>query len=124
MSARPWHLTSCTFRNSRDPVISEHELGLAATKLRPPAPPTRLVPRTRLADVLNDGVNNAVPLLLVSAPAGSGKTTMLAAWAAQRDRAVAWVQIETGDSDPASFWSSLIAAIGQCRPDISSLVAP
>ena len=110
--------------NNPELVIIDHELGMAATKLRPPASPTRLVPRTRLADVLNDGVNNAVPLLLVSAPAGSGKTTMLAAWAAQRDRAVAWVQIETGDSDPASFWSSLIAAIGQCRPDISSLVAP
>ena len=53
-------------------LIVDPELGMAATKLRPPAPPTRLVPRTRLADVLNDGVTKAVPLLLVSAPAGSG----------------------------------------------------
>ena len=110
--------------NKPQHMIGDHELGMAATKLRPPAPPTRLVARTRLADILNDGVDNAVALLLVSAPAGAGKSTMLAAWAAQCDRAVAWVQIETGDSDPASFWSSLIAAIGQCRPDISSLVAP
>ena len=105
-------------------VAGEREFGLAATKLRPPAPPTRLVSRARLADVLDDALSNAVPLLLVSAPAGAGKTTMLAAWAADCDRPVAWLQVETGDSDPASFWSSLIAAIGRYRPDISSLVAP
>ncbi len=105
-------------------LFDDHALGMAATKLRPPVPPTRLVQRTRLADVLDDGVTKAVPLLLVSAPAGSGKTTMLAAWAARCDRPVAWLQIEVGDSDPASFWSSLIAAIGRCRPDISSLIGP
>jgi LuxR family maltose regulon positive regulatory protein len=110
--------------NNPQLLIGDHALGMAATKLRPPAPPSRLVPRTRLADVLNEGLSKAVPLLLVSAPAGSGKTTMLAAWAERCDRAVAWLQIETGDSDPASFWLSLIAAIGRCRPDISSLVGP
>ncbi|MCU1504543.1 MAG: putative LuxR family transcriptional regulator [Ilumatobacteraceae bacterium] len=105
-------------------TIGDRELGLAATKLRPPASPTRLVSRTRLADILDQAVTAAVPLLLVSAPAGSGKTTMLAAWAAQCDRSVAWLQIEEGDSDPASFWSSLVAAIGRCRPDIAEQVGP
>jgi LuxR family maltose regulon positive regulatory protein len=127
----PWHderkpMSSDQLQlpNSPQIVTGGHEFGMAATKLRPPAPPTRLVSRTRLADVLDDGVTDAVPLLLVSAPAGSGKTTMLAAWVAQSGRAVAWLQIESGDSDPASFWSSLIAAIGRCRPEISSLVGP
>ena len=105
-------------------VIGDHEVGMAATKLRAPAPPIRLVPRTRLADSLDAGIAKDVPLLLVSAPAGSGKTTMLAAWAAQCGRPVAWLQIEEGDSDPASFWSSLVAAIGRRRPDISSIVGP
>lgn len=105
-------------------MTGERVLGMAATKLRPPAPPTRLVPRPRLADALDEGIANAVPLLLVSAPAGSGKSTMLAAWAARCDRPVAWLQIEEGDSDPASFWSSLVAAIGRCRPDIASMVGP
>ena len=105
-------------------MIGDHELGMAATKIRPPAPPIRLVPRTRLADVLNQGLAAEVPLLLVSAPAGSGKTTMLAAWAVQCDRPVAWLQIEAADSDPASYWASLVAAIGRHRPDIASLVGP
>ena len=105
-------------------MIGDHALGIAATRLRPPAPPTRLVPRTRLADVLDAGLAAAVPLLLVSAPAGSGKTTMLAAWAARSDRPVAWLQIEAGDSDPASFWGSLIAAVSRCRPGIASLAGP
>ena len=105
-------------------MIGDGTLGLAATKLRPPAPPIRLVPRTRLADLLNDAVAAELPLVLVSAPAGSGKTTMLAAWAAQCAQPVAWLQIEEGDSDPASFWSSLMAAIGRCRPDIAEHVSP
>ncbi len=102
----------------------EHELGVAATKLRPPASPTRLVRRSRLADRLTEGVAKRVPLLLVSAPAGSGKSTLIAAWALDLDRPVAWLQIESADSDPASFWSSLVAAIGRCRPDVASVVGP
>jgi LuxR family maltose regulon positive regulatory protein len=102
----------------------ERELGMAATKLRPPASPTRLVPRSRLADLLNDGLAKSVPLLLVSAPAGSGKSTLVAAWALDAERPVAWLQVEASDSDPASFWSSLVAAIGRCRPEIASVVGP
>ena len=103
---------------------SEHELGMAATKLRPPASPTRLVRRSRLADLLNDGLAKSVPLLLVSAPAGSGKSTLIASWALDMGRPVAWLQVEAADSDPASFWSSLVAAIGRCRPDVAAAVGP
>ncbi len=102
----------------------DHELGMAATKLRPPASPTHLVQRPRLADLLNDGLSEAVPLVLVSAPAGSGKSTLIAAWALERDRPLAWLQVEASDSDPASFWSSLVAAIGRCRPEVASVVGP
>ncbi len=102
----------------------DHELGVAATKLRPPASPTRLVQRPRLGDILNDGIAKAVPLLLVSAPAGSGKSTLVAAWALEADRPVAWLQVEASDSDPASFWSSLVAAIGRCRPEVATVVGP
>ena len=102
----------------------DHESGLAATKLRPPASPTRLVQRSRLRDLLDDGVARSVALLLVSAPAGSGKSTLVAAWALERVRPVAWLQVEESDSDPASFWSSLVAAIGRCRPDVTAVVGP
>ena len=101
-----------------------HELGIAATKLRPPTSPARLVRRSRLADLLSDGMTKSVPLLLVSAPAGSGKSTLIASWALELERPVAWLQVESADSDPASFWSSLVAAIGRCRPDVASGVGP
>ena len=127
----PWHderkpvaFTEVEVRRNGPRMNGDHELGLAATKLRPPASPTRLVERPRLRDLLNDGLANAVSLLLVSAPAGSGKSTLIAAWALEADRPVAWLQVEASDSDPASFWSSLVAAIGRCRAEVAAVVGP
>ncbi len=97
---------------------------MAATKLRPPALPTRLVDRTRLDLTLDDAVARRVPLVLASAPAGSGKSTMLASWAARRPEQVAWLQVEDIDSDPARFWSSLVAAIARHRPEFGVRLAP
>lgn len=97
---------------------------MAATKLRPPGLPTRLVERTRLDTALDDAVARQVPLVLASAPAGSGKSTMLAAWAEGRPEEVAWLQVEDIDSDPARFWSSLVAAIARRRPAIGANLAP
>src|SRR5262245_43417615 len=91
-------------------------MGLAATKLRPPVPPGRLVRRSRLDDVLDSGADGQARLILVSAPAGAGKSTLLASWLAGRPEAVAWLQVEAGDSDPARFWSYLVQAIGQAHP--------
>ena len=52
--------------------------------------------------------------MLVSAPAGFGKTTLLAEWlaAAPSDgRSVAWLSLDQGDNDPASFWTYVVAAL-------------
>ncbi|NUP03874.1 MAG: AAA family ATPase [Nonomuraea sp.] len=88
----------------------------AATKLRPPLPPGRLVRRSRLDDVLDAGVAGQARLVLVSAPAGSGKSTLLASWLAGRPEAVAWLQAEESDSDPTRFWTYLVEAVGQALP--------
>ncbi len=98
--------------------------GLAATKVRPPVPPRRLVHRSRLDDALDAAVDQGVPLVLVSAPAGSGKSTLLAAWLAGRPEAVAWLQVEEPDSDPARFWSYVVQAIGRTQPDIGADLQP
>ncbi|MEM6451762.1 MAG: LuxR C-terminal-related transcriptional regulator [Cyanobacteria bacterium P01_D01_bin.105] len=51
-------------------------------------------------------------LTLVSAPAGFGKTTMLAEWiAAVPERAIAWVSLDQGDNTPATFWIYLITTL-------------
>ncbi|MCU1398777.1 MAG: putative LuxR family transcriptional regulator [Acidimicrobiales bacterium] len=105
-------------------MAGDQTMGMAATKLHPPAPPTRLVDRSRLHVILDGGVDRDVPLVLVSAPAGSGKSTLIASWVLRSARAVAWLQIEDSDSDPATFWSSLVAAIGRCRPEFAVAVGP
>lgn len=102
----------------------DHEFGIAATRLRPPALPTRLVERVRLSRILDGAVENGVPLILVSAPAGSGKSTLLASWVARQATSVAWCQVEEGDDDPARFWSSLVEAIAQQRSVIGARVSP
>ena len=74
--------------------------------------------------MLDEGMRESVPLMLVSAPAGSGKSTLIAAWAAARPEPVAWLQIEDSDSDPAGFWSFLVAAVGRCLPGVAGQVHP
>ena len=118
------HLTRV--RSSRyGPIIStDRDVGMAATRLRPPALPARMVARQRLDDIVDGGMAGHVPLVLVSAPAGSGKSTLLAAWAARRTGLVAWLQVEEGDSDPARFWTSVVAAIGQVRSGVGTTAMP
>ena len=97
---------------------------LAATKLRPPGPPARLVDRGRLGAVLDEADAADLPLVLVSAPAGSGKSTLVAGWAAGRSGSTAWLQLEESDADPARFWVSVVAAIGQTNPELAAHLEP
>ena len=102
----------------------DDQIGIAATKLRPPAPPTRLIERTRLDAMLDDGYDRHVPLVLASAPAGSGKSTLLASWGARHPERFAWMQVERADSDPARFWVSVVAAIGRPLPHLATRLGP
>ncbi len=86
---------------------------ILTTKLYiPPARP-ELVPRPRLIERLNAGLRAACKLILISAPPGFGKTTLLSAWI--KDRAphlrAAWLSLDESDNDPACFLSYLIAAL-------------
>jgi LuxR family transcriptional regulator, maltose regulon positive regulatory protein len=88
---------------------------LLETKFYVPRSRRGLVPRPRLSERLDRGA--ASKLLLVSAPAGFGKTTLLAEWLAAvpaapaGERLVAWLSLDRGDNDPASFWTYVIAAL-------------
>jgi len=79
------------------------------TKLHIPRPRTHLVPRSHLVERLQQGVERA--LTLVSAPAGFGKTTLLAQWLAESGLPVAWLSLEAEDNDPTRFLAYLIAAL-------------
>ncbi|HEX6554953.1 MAG TPA: LuxR C-terminal-related transcriptional regulator [Ktedonobacteraceae bacterium] len=88
---------------------SVHRDPLLSTKLHVPRSRVQLVARSHLVERLQEGVAGAVTL--VSAPAGFGKTTVLAQWIAQRDLPVAWLSLEAEDNDPTRFLSYLIAAL-------------
>lgn len=79
---------------------------LGITRTRP-----NLVPRPRLEVRLEEGVQRK--LLLVAAPAGFGKTTLLSEWLRRRasERPVAWVSLDETDCDLARFLSYLVAAL-------------
>ena len=71
----------------------------------------------RLSERLSRGAESA--LTLVSAPAGFGKTTLLAEWltvAAADGRSVAWLSLDQRDNDPALFWTYLVAALNAGAP--------
>lgn len=102
-------------------ISTDLDMGMAATKLRPPGLPPRIVARTRLDDMLDGAIDGTIPLVLVSAPAGSGKSILLASWAARRNESVAWLQVDERDSDPARFWNSVVSAIAQVRSDFASM---
>src|SRR2546423_14230484 len=85
---------------------------LLETKLHVPRWRRGLVARPRLSERLSRGAESA--LTLVSAPAGFGKTTLLAEWvagAAADGRAVAWLSLDQRDNDPAVFWTCLVAPL-------------
>ena len=82
---------------------------LLSTKLFTPPVRKNLVPRPRLIEQLNEGLD--CKLTLISAPAGFGKTTLVSEWLADRKRPVAWLSLDEGDNDPARFISYLVKAL-------------
>lgn len=89
---------------------------LLETKLYVPAPRRAVVPRSRLHERLNRGTQGK--LTLVAAPAGFGKTTVLAGWLAADDRSAAWLSLDLGDNQSATFWAYLVAALQTVAPGV------
>jgi len=79
------------------------------------------VARQRLVERVSRGVESK--LTLISAPAGFGKTTLLAEWlaAAPAGRpSVAWLSLDQADNHPGSFWTYLITALRRVAPGIGA----
>ena len=88
---------------------------LLSTKLHRPAVAPDYVARESLTSVLN--ANAALPLTLVSAPAGYGKSTLVSSWLSQVDAPVAWLSLDEADNDPRLFLTYLVAAFRTLIPD-------
>jgi len=85
---------------------------LLDTKFYAPRLRKGLVPRTHLTDRMRRGSHSK--LTLVSAPAGFGKSTLLAEWlgVGPVDGSVtAWLSLDPGDNHPVDFWTHVIAAL-------------
>ncbi len=96
---------------------------LLATKLHPPRPRRGTVGRARLAE---RGAADLPVLTVVSAPAGFGKTTLLAEWierSVASGAATAWVSLDGADDDPHRFWAYVVAAVQRAVPGVGDEAA-
>ncbi|MDW7674236.1 MAG: LuxR C-terminal-related transcriptional regulator [Bacillota bacterium] len=95
-----------------------------ATKLHPPVVRNDIIRRPHMEEVLRRSVST-LPLTLLSAPAGYGKTTMLSALPSLLpDYPLAWVTLETEDNDPIRFISLLATVLQRLHPDCGRSVWP
>ena len=94
---------------------------LLTTKLHPPRRRRTLVARPRLRDLATRRGHPA--LTLVSAPAGFGKTTLVADWYAGGGT-TAWLSLDARDDDPEQFWTYVLAALATVTPELVADTAP
>ena len=89
---------------------------LLSTKLSIPPLRPRLVERSRLIYALNQGLERG--FVLISAPAGYGKSTLLSAWLGQVNCPYTWLSLDEGDNQPVRFLTYLIAALRKIEPSL------
>lgn len=91
---------------------------IVATKLHAPELPAGRVARPSLVAELRNSAS--ARLILISAPAGAGKTTALASWRADpaEQRPFAWLSLDDRDNDPVGFWGYVLAALRTVAPDV------
>ena len=90
---------------------------LLATKMTVPRLREGRVARPRLLERLRAATGRE--FVLVCAPAGFGKSTLLAEWVRSDRRGVAWLSLDAGDNDPARFWRHVAAAVDGARPGVA-----
>jgi len=101
-------------------------ISLIKTKLRRPALPVGQADRPRLCSRLDEGLRPEERLLLVSAPAGYGKTTLVAEWLRQKQisglAVSAWISLEGSDNDPSRFFAYVTEALQATIPDLDPAI--
>ncbi len=92
---------------------------LLETKLHPPGPRPEWVERRELLRFLS---GTSAKLILVDAPAGFGKTTLVAQWCASSGarRPSAWITLDRGDNDPVRLWRHVVTALQRACPELAT----
>lgn len=95
-------------------------VAVLATKTYLPHAHAPLVARERLFAKMSRAIEDAARLILVCAPAGFGKSTVVASWAGTQEVPVAWLSLDEQDAVPERFVTYLIAAIQRVRPGFAA----
>jgi LuxR family transcriptional regulator, maltose regulon positive regulatory protein len=103
-------LTEVDQRNARAKLLFE-------AKLRGFSPSPQMITRPRLSGAL---VGSRAALVLLAAPPGFGKTTLLGQWRDLDERPFAWLTLDPSDNDPTSLWTGIVEAIRRVRPGFGS----
>ena len=99
-----------------DQMPLEQSKHLLLTKFYIPPVRSNQISRPRLIDLLNEGMDKT--LILVSAPAGYGKSTLVSRWLKETGIPSAWLSLDAGDNDPTRFLQYLLTAIQPVAPGI------
>src|SRR6202161_2876843 len=102
-----------------------HERAIIQSKLFPATGTRKPLPRPRL-DSSSDVLDGIFPVVVVAAPAGYGKSTLLARWHArllERGVSCAWLSLDEDDNDAARFLRHLIAALQKASARVGKDVA-
>ena len=115
MGSMPGHLHEERARDQR-PSNSLFGIVVLESKMRPAPAHRDWVERRALNQKLSDAADRKV--VLVNAPIGYGKSTLLSQWRSDpcEARPFAWVTVDASDNDPLRFWTYLIEAIRQVEP--------
>lgn len=93
---------------------------LLASKTTVPQTGKQIIERERLNAIIHQTI---AKLIIVQAPAGYGKTTLLSSWFQQLETTVAWYTVDQTDNDPIRYWKYLIHAIGHSlQPEATSRI--
>ena len=115
----PWHFGDMSYINARQladrpPSVGRPAFDLIAAKLLRPLVRPGTIRRTLLIERL--ARDDARPVVSVVAPAGYGKTTLLAQWAERNGQAFAWVSIDEADNDPKVLLTYVAEALDAVEP--------
>jgi LuxR family maltose regulon positive regulatory protein len=108
---------SLAVSEKNDPLSLGQSKHLLRTKFFVPLIRSTHITRPRLTNLIDSGLDRT--LILVSAPAGYGKTTLVSNWLKEKKILSAWLSLDGGDNDPIRFLQYLVAALMPIAPGIT-----
>src|SRR5690242_32993 len=103
--AARWSMSSPSRKATFDAERASRAALFSARKFLPPRLSERYVPRPRLDTRLDDAVD--AHTIVVSGPAGAGKSALVAGFLTRRPETSSWITLDERDNDPAYFWTDV-----------------